>query len=92
MFDLTRIGSLFSIEEWVNICRTNNPELPIILIGNKLDVLDMAIDDNYIHEIKEKYNFFDFIQISAKTGENLRTVFDVLIDEMIKRDKLFDFD
>jgi small GTP-binding protein len=92
MVDLTRPGSTFSIEEWVNICRTNNPNLPIILVGNKLDVMISLLDDNYFYDLKKKYDFFDYIKISAKTGENLRILFDLMIEEMIRRDKLFDID
>lgn len=85
LFDLTRPSSLEKIDQWVNICRENNPGIPIIFLGTKLDLADLiAIDDNYALSLKEEYNFFEYLKISSKTGENVNLAFELLAREIIR--------
>ena len=85
LFDLTRPSSLGKIKQWVNICREDNPENPILLVGTKLDLKDeITIDDEIAMQIKEDYGFFDYIKVSSKTGENVQLVFESLAKELVK--------
>ncbi len=86
LFDLTRPTSLERIEEWINICLEDNPGIPILFLGTKLDLLDSnSIDDDYIIEFKEKYEFFEYLKISSKTGENVKRAFELLAKEILKK-------
>ncbi len=77
MFDLTRLVTLETLEEWVNICRKNNPNLPIILVGSKSDLVDdIIIADDYIEEFMENFDFFTYLKSSSKTGENVEQIFE----------------
>lgn len=85
LFDLTRPSSLDRIEQWVNICRQENPDIPIIFLGTKLDLRDeITIDDELALKLKEEYDFFDFLKISSKTGENVQLAFELLAKELVK--------
>ncbi|MFW9819741.1 MAG: Rab family GTPase [Candidatus Thorarchaeota archaeon] len=85
LFDLTRPSSLDNIEQWVNICREDNPTIPILFIGTKLDLKDeITIDDKIALQIKEEYGFFDYIKVSSKTGENVQLVFESIAEELVK--------
>jgi small GTP-binding protein len=85
LFDLTRPSSLSKIEEWVNICREENPNNPILFVGTKLDLEEqITIDDAMALQIKEEFGFFDYIKVSSKTGENVQLVFDSLAKELVK--------
>ena len=85
LFDLTRPSSLDRIEQWVNICRSENPSIPIIFLGTKLDLDDqITIDDNFALKYKKKYWFFDYLKISSKTGENVNLAFELLAKELVK--------
>ena len=85
MFDLTRPSSLERIDEWVGICRNEDPDLPIIFLGTKLDLSDSkAFDDNYALELKEKYRFCNYLKTSSKTGENVNLAFTLLAEELVK--------
>lgn len=85
LFDLTRISSLQRIEEWIDICSQEDKSIPIILIGTKLDLTEeIMINDEYIMNFKEKYNFFEFLKISSKTGENVNLAFKLLARELVK--------
>ena len=85
MVDLSRIMTLDNIEEWVNLIRKNNPRLPIILVGTKNDLVEeIQIDDDYAMEFKNKYEIFDFIKTSSKSGENVEKCFEKLARKIIE--------
>jgi small GTP-binding protein len=86
MFDLTRPSTLNNLEEWVNICRTTNPKLPILFLGTKVDLVDLSgVPNEYVDELKEKFKLFDFLKISSKTGENIDLAFELLTREVLKK-------
>ena len=86
MFDLTRTMTLENIEEWVNICRKEDPNLPILFLGTKSDLIeDICIEEDYIIAYKEKFNLYDYLQVSSKTGENVAYSFENLTREILKR-------
>jgi len=86
LFDLTRPSSLEQIGQWVDICRQENPDNPIIFLGTKLDLKDqITIDDDFALKLKENYGFFNYLKISSKTGENVQLAFELLAKELIKK-------
>ncbi len=86
MFDLTRTMTLENIEQWVNICRKEDPDLPILFLGTKSDLVeDICVDEDYVIYYKEKYNFYDYLQVSSKTGENVHESFKNLTREILKK-------
>jgi len=86
LFDLTRPSSLERIEQWVNICRGENPNIPIIFLGTKLDLTEsLTVDDKFASKFPKKYNFFKYMKISSKTGENVNLAFELLAREVIKK-------
>ncbi|MFW9823384.1 MAG: GTP-binding protein [Candidatus Thorarchaeota archaeon] len=85
LFDLTRPSSLERIEQWVNICRGENPGIPIIFLGTKLDLTEsISVDDEFALKFPKKHNFFHYLKISSKTGENVNLAFELLAREIIK--------
>ncbi|MHA2183814.1 MAG: Rab family GTPase [Promethearchaeota archaeon] len=85
LFDLTRPSSLQSIDQWVNICRAENPGIPIIFLGTKLDLTEsITVSDEFAATFPEKYGFFKYLKISSKTGENVHLAFELLAREIIK--------
>jgi len=86
VFDLTRVNTLNNIEEWVSICRKYNKELPILLLGAKLDLEDdIKVDDDYIEKIKDSYNLFHYLKVSSKSGINVSESFDILTEVILKK-------
>ena len=86
LFDLTRPSSLEQIGQWVDICRQENPDNPIIFLGTKLDLKDqITIDDDFALKLRENYGFFNYLKISSKTGENVQLAFELLAKELIKK-------
>ena len=82
-FDLTRPITLDKMEEWINIIRKSNPDIPITFLGMKIDLVDsILVDDEYALLFKDKYDLFDYIKISSKTGENVNEAFNRIIDKI----------
>jgi len=86
MFDLTRPITLENLEQWVNICRKNNPDLPILFLGTKNDLLDeIMVDDDYAITFQEEFNLFDYLRVSSKSGENVQEAFNLLTRRILER-------
>jgi small GTP-binding protein len=86
LFDLTRIQTLDRIKRWVDICRDENPDLPILFIGSKSDLVEsININDEYALDVKKQYNLFDYIKVSSKTGENVELAFELLARKLLER-------
>lgn len=90
LFDLTRPISLNCVDEWVKLCRTENFDLPILLLGSKADLTDLiTIKDTYILEVKEYYEMFDYLRISSKTGENTDLAFELLAKKLLEKSEIY---
>ena len=88
LFDLTKMPKIDHILNWVNIVRMHDIDLPIILVGTKLDLEEfIAVDDESARSIKHTFNMFDYIKTSSKTGINVEKVFDVMVQELMKKNK-----
>ena len=86
MFDLTRISSLENLEQWLNIVRKGDPNLPVLFLGTKLDLVDeIQVDDDYAETFLNEYNLIDFLKISSKTGENVSQAFNMLTNKILER-------
>ncbi len=92
-FDLIRYQTLKNTEEWMNILRESNPDIPIIFIGMKSDLIeDIIVNDDHALQFKDKFNLLDFLKVSAKTGENVEDAFDLLIDKIRQEKNKEDID
>jgi small GTP-binding protein len=86
MFDLTRPMTLENLQQWVSICRKGDPNLPILFLGTKLDLInDIMVDDDYALTFKEQFNLFDYMKISSKSGENVSEAFELLTKKILER-------
>ncbi|MFO7795847.1 MAG: Rab family GTPase [Promethearchaeati archaeon] len=89
MFDLTRIQTLENLEQWVNIVRKGDPNLPILFLGTKLDLKDeIMVDDEYAKSFMEELNLFDYLKISSKTGENVQAAFELLTTRILEKQQI----
>jgi small GTP-binding protein len=86
MFDLTRPITLDNLDQWINIVRKSDPNLPVMFLGTKNDLAEeIMINDEYAESIKEQFNLFEFLRISSKTGENVQEAFELLTKRILDR-------
>lgn len=86
MFDLTRPMTLENLQEWVNIVRRSDNDLPILFLGTKLDLEnDVMVDDDYAQQFREKFNLFDYLKVSSKSGQNVFESFELITRKILER-------
>jgi len=79
IYDITNLESLNRISEWCQLIRESNGNIPIILIGNKLDLKELrevSIEQGI--SVKEKLQLSDFLELSVKNSENIEAMFEKL--------------
>ncbi len=72
--------------KWIEDLTDYGPSENIkIIIGNKNDLVEeRVVSYNSAVELAKKYDF-DYFEVSAKTGENVKFLFEVLTKRMIKK-------
>ncbi|KKN47674.1 hypothetical protein LCGC14_0660630 [marine sediment metagenome] len=84
IFDITNSKSLNQISELTTILREKSSDIPIILIGNKLDLEEFReLEREEGIEIANKYNFSSYREISTKTGQNVENSFKALTEILL---------
>ncbi|MHA2283137.1 MAG: Rab family GTPase [Promethearchaeota archaeon] len=86
MFDLTNHKSLENLNDWLIEFSKVSRIIPLILVGNKLDLeQERQCRKEESLNFMKSYKFSNYIETSAKTGENIQTVFESLVLEILKR-------
>jgi small GTP-binding protein len=85
LYDITQPKSLDNISEWVNIVRKKAGNVPIMIVGTKLDLAkdQRAISSEQGKLTAEKYNLAAFLGVSSKTGQNVNLAFQTLVEIML---------
>jgi Ras-related protein Rab-2A len=90
LYDLTRFQTTFELESsWLPIVRQENPNLPVILVGTKKDLIKSSnpsagvFDPTVPLGIVKKLSLQGFIDVSAKTGENVENAFELILKSML---------
>jgi len=78
MFDLMSKSSLYNIEMYIPIFRSHDPALPIILVGNKADLMvKRRIEKDYLELYLSRNNISSYYEISVNknTNKNIEAMF-----------------
>ena len=87
VFDLTREDTFNNIINWLSDVKEYNPDLKILLLGNKLDLInERKISTERAANLATKHNL-QYLEVSAKDGTNTQKSFEALIN-LIFKDKL----
>ena len=84
MYDLTNINSLEYLTEFPRIIRQQTGEIPILLVGNKSDLIEeRSIPPEQGNAFARINNLLGYIEISAKTGLNCERIFKLLAESIL---------
>jgi len=79
--------SLLKLPGWIaSIKKSVKKQIPIIIIGNKID-LERKVDSSEAEALAKKLNA-DYIETSAKTGENVAEMFERIAHKCLEVHKI----
>ncbi|WP_371806157.1 Rab family GTPase [Candidatus Lokiarchaeum ossiferum] len=88
LYDVSRFRTFFNLRKWYNLIRSENPQIPILIVGNKIDLIGTdEIDqhkkdlDKLLVEIADD-NIFGYFFTSAKEATNVQETF-LICEEMV---------
>ena len=88
LYDITNRLSLDHLPDWTQIIREHAGDIPIMLIGSKVDLKEFrAVTREEGILAAKKYNLSTFIELSSKTGENVEKSFDVITETLFEKYK-----
>ena len=84
VFDLESPFSFENLPLWIHEIKANvRPEIPILLVGNKSDLIDKrAVFRDEIDRFRQEFNL-NYIETSAKTGDRVKECFYTLACMMV---------
>ncbi|MFX1236148.1 MAG: Rab family GTPase [Promethearchaeota archaeon] len=90
MFDTSRYSTLIKLEGWLEVFREgldeSNMEIPVLLVGGKADLIDnKQVSKGDALELAQSHKMFDYIECSAKTGENVPLIFETIVQKIMER-------
>jgi len=84
IFDILNSRTLYHLVDVIQIIKENAGNIPIILVGNKLDLKksrEVFTEEGEI--FKEKHHLNSYLEISSKLGDNIEDVFEELVSFLL---------
>ena len=95
VYDVTDIETLLDLSEFVNLTRnylTNHfyPEIPEILVGNKLDLDSVEVTIEDVHDFMKTYEIKKHFLVSGLFSNNVSEPFEYMVNQIINKKNLTD--
>jgi len=84
LFDITRRETFENAKRWAEEIRTVAPAAPIVLVGNKTDLLKQAVLPPELTYVSHQYKFASYVISSAATGRGIEEMFRCVSDAIIE--------
>jgi len=86
MYDITNPASLFHMDEWMLVLRSQNGKFPIVASGTKADLnYARKVEVTEAVKITGKYGISEVMEVSSKSGHNVDLLFDGICQLMIQQ-------
>ena len=79
-FDVTNKKSFENVPNWLDDIRSSNNKIPVILFGNKCDLIDKRVVEEEEAEAFSKENNLLYFETSAKENINIKEGFGKIIE------------
>jgi len=86
LYDITNSPTLDHLPDWTQIIREHAGDIPIMLIGSKLDLKEYRAiprEDGIL--AAKKYNLDSFVELSSKTGQNVEEAFKTITEILFEK-------
>ncbi len=80
-FDLTRQLTFNNLVEWLSIIRENCSEIPILLVGTKLDIVQFY--QQHPDDFVAKHHLIGYMETSSKENINVTETFEFIANYMV---------
>jgi small GTP-binding protein len=89
MFDISRYNTLANTEDWLSFFKEGlaegQKEIPMLMVGGKLDLEEnRTVKKEEATALCQKIGCFDYLECSAKSGENVEKIFEVTVRKMME--------
>ena len=94
MYDITRFSSFRNFNSWMEVFKEGNKrnekEVPLLMVGSKKDLdFKRAVSIDDARAIVNSYDgIYEYIECSAKSGENVLYLFEKITEMMMERQGL----
>ncbi|MFX0132619.1 MAG: GTP-binding protein [Candidatus Hodarchaeota archaeon] len=82
VFDKTNRRSFYNVGRWFKEAYDNSGSIPLILVGNKVDLPDIQVTTEEANNLAKKFNTIYF-DSSAKSGQSVDLIFETLVRMII---------
>ncbi|MFQ5832672.1 MAG: Rab family GTPase [Candidatus Thorarchaeota archaeon] len=84
VYDVTSPASFMGVYEWYRNFISVNPNAVVAFVANKIDLIDRRVPPE-AGEMLAKWLNVNYVETSAKTGENVEELFTELIEQGVKK-------
>ncbi len=85
IYDITAPDTLYNINEWLPLLRSQGGSFPLVAGGAKADLLgNRKVSLQEAMAVASKAGIANVVEVSAKTGQNVDALFDTTCQQMIK--------
>ncbi|MHA1819263.1 MAG: Rab family GTPase [Promethearchaeota archaeon] len=85
LFSITDAITLAHIDDWLPIIRKFDPNIPILVVGSKADLQHKRkVPANEAIRIAKERHAKGYVEVSAKTGQNVNSTFETITRLMWK--------
>ncbi len=86
LYDITNSITIDHLPDWTQIIREHAGDIPIMLVGSKLDLEEFrAVPRNEGILAAKKYNLTSFVELSSKTGQNVEDAFNLMTESLFEK-------
>ncbi len=85
MYDITNPASLYHVDEWLGVLRSQGGKFPILMGGTKADLIhSRKVPLTEAQSVANRSGILDVVEVSSKNGLNVNTLFENLCLQMMK--------